>query len=285
MSFLDLVPQPVTLPDGAVLHYVREGKGEPLIFVHGSIGDWRYWEAQWPVFTKAFDCIAISLRYSHPNTNRMPSPDHSALSDAADILAVMDALGLSTAHLLGTSYGAFAALGVATRAPERITSFVAVEPPMLKYAEMFEDTAPVVRAFRESTVAPARAAFERGDDMAAIETMTGGISETTMTALDDEVRRRRLQNLESAKRVSLSSDEFPLIPPEDIAGLTMPHLLVVGEKTGAIFRATYSGLTRVAKNAQTAQVPGGTHNLPVDSAAPFNEIALAFLTSTSQPSA
>lgn len=282
MSFLDLVPQPITLPDGAVLHYVREGRGAPLIFIHGSIGDWRYWEAQWPEFTKAFDCIAISCRYSYPNNNTMPSPDHSALSDAADILAVMDALGLETAHLLGTSYGAFAALGIATRAPERITSLVAVEPPMLKYAEMFEDTAPVVEAFRASTVLPARKAFERGDDMAAIEVMTGGISETTMTALDDEVRRRRLQNLESAKRVSLSSDEFPLIPPDDIANLDMPHLLVIGEKTGDIFRAIYNGLTRVAKNAQKAEVPGGTHNLPVDRAEPFNKIALDFLTSTSQ---
>ena len=109
-----------TLPNGVQLHTVREGQGTPLIFIHGAMGDWRSWSAQWPAFTPHFDCISYSRRYSFPNHNPMPSPDHGALHEAQDLQLLMEAMGIERAVLVGSSYGAFTALALAVHQPARV---------------------------------------------------------------------------------------------------------------------------------------------------------------------
>ena len=175
MAFEDLVPTAVNLPNSVVLNYVREGNGRPLIFIHGAMGDWRAWGQQWTVFSQAFDCISYSRRYSYPNPNRMASPDHNALVDAEDLRLFMAELGLSSAILVGSSYGGFTALALATTAPDLVDAVVAVEPPMMKYASMDDDGAAVAAAFRQATIVPARDAFERGDDLDGTLILTTGI--------------------------------------------------------------------------------------------------------------
>lgn len=277
MAFCDLRPTPVRLPDGAVLSYVRAGAGPTLIFVHGVLGDWRSWEAQWPAFTAAYDCIAYSCRFSHPNGNTMEAPDHSAVDDARDLEALMDALDMKSAVLVGSSYGGFASLAMAVRAPGRVRAVVAVEPPMMKYAERFEDTAPVAAAFRERTVRPSRAAFERGDDELGTHLLTGGIANRPSDSLPAEVMVRRMQNRMAGRRVALSSDEFPLLDPEALAALPMPVLLITGANTGPIFKAIFSGITRSMPRARTAVVDGAGHSVAGDQPLAFNNLVLEFL--------
>src|SRR5260370_33404592 len=47
---------------GIALHYVEEGKGTPVIFVHGSLSDGGYWAAQLRPFGKPYWCVAESRR-------------------------------------------------------------------------------------------------------------------------------------------------------------------------------------------------------------------------------
>src|SRR5579884_1370942 len=49
---------------GIVLHYVDEGAGTPIVFVHGSISDGGYWSDQIPQFAKRYRAIAYSRRYN-----------------------------------------------------------------------------------------------------------------------------------------------------------------------------------------------------------------------------
>jgi pimeloyl-ACP methyl ester carboxylesterase len=79
--------------------------------------------------------FTYSRRYNHPNSNEQPSPDHSALVEAEDLLLLLDVLGLPRVRLVASSYGAFAALALAVSRPQRVHSVLAVEPAMLCYAE------------------------------------------------------------------------------------------------------------------------------------------------------
>ena len=53
--------------NGTTLHYVDCGEGDPLVFVHGSLGDLHTFQRQLPTFAKTFRVIAYSRRFAPPN--------------------------------------------------------------------------------------------------------------------------------------------------------------------------------------------------------------------------
>lgn len=273
-----LSPQEVHLPSGVALHWVREGQGTPLVMVHGAMGDWRSWTAQWPALVPHYDCISYSRRYSHPNRNTMPSPHHSALDEAEDLSALLQALGLSRAIVVGSSYGGFTALALALRHPEQVMAVVAVEPPMMKYAEQSEAGRAVVQAFRQNTIEPANALFRAGRDEEASRIMTGGINGGAgQTRHSDEAMRRRLQNMRAMKALALSSDEFPWLPPEQLAALPMPTLLLSGADTAPVHRAIFDQVVQAMPQAEHHRVQGSCHGVSREQPEVFNRLVLEFL--------
>lgn len=277
MPFDELSPRFVTMPDGARIAYVREGQGPTVIFLHGLMGDYRSWAPQWGPFTDKYDCVAISCRFNYPNGNTMEAPDHSALDNADDVVALMDAMGIEDAIIVGSSYGGFAALAMAVNHGPRVRAVVAVEPPMMKYAEMFDDTAATAADFREVSIIPSREAFERGDDDLGAMILTGGIQNADISTIPAAKLAQRRQNMMAARRVALSSDEFPLLAPSSLASITVPVMIVTGANTGPIFKAMMSGITRTMPQARFEIVEGAGHSVPNDQPAAFNDLALGFL--------
>jgi pimeloyl-ACP methyl ester carboxylesterase len=265
------------LPNGVELHYQRAGAGTPLVFIHGAMGDWRSWEAQWSAFTARYDCVTYSRRYSHPNRNDMPSPRHSALDEAEDLRLLLDALGWQRAILVGSSYGGFTALALAVAHPQRVQAVVAVEPPMMRYAELTEAGRQARAAFRRDTIEPANAAFRAGQDELAGRIMTGGINGAGAPAGSTEAMQRRLQNLRAMKMLALSEDEFPLLPPTALAALEMPVLLLSGEDTPAIHREIFASVAAHMPRAEARRVPGAGHGVSREQPQVFNERVLEFL--------
>ena len=277
LDFEALTPRAWTLPSGVQLHTVREGQGRPVIFIHGAMGDWRSWAPQWPAFSAQFDCISYSRRYSHPNRNAMPSPDHSALHEAQDLLALMDAMGLAQAVLVGSSYGGFVALALALQAPERVAAVVAVEPPMMKYAARSASGQAAAADFRARVIEPANAAFRRGEDALAAQIMTGGINGARDAVNQGAAMARRLQNLQAMKMLALSSDEFPWLAPEALAALPMPVLLLAGQHTQPVHRAIFENVCAAMPQAQQHWIEDAGHGVTREQPERFNALVLSFL--------
>jgi pimeloyl-ACP methyl ester carboxylesterase len=278
-TFEDLPTTPWALPNGVQLHTVREGQGAPLIFIHGAMGDWRSWAAQWSAFTPHFDCISYSRRYSFPNHNPMSSPDHGALHEAQDLQLLMDAMGLKRAVLVGSSYGAFTALALAVQSPERVNAVVAVEPPMMKYAQRTPEGQSVAETFRREVIEPANAAFRAGEDERAAQIMTGGINGGQSAVNTGTAMARRLQNLRAMKMLALSSDEFPWLSPAQLSGLPMPVLLLAGRQTQPVHRVIFENVCAAMPQAQHGWVDGAGHGVTREQPDIFNRLALAFLAS------
>src|SRR5690349_13241165 len=53
--------------NGTELTYVDQGRGTPVVFVHGSAGDWRIWEEQRAAISSRYRFVAYSRRYHAPN--------------------------------------------------------------------------------------------------------------------------------------------------------------------------------------------------------------------------
>ena len=263
---------------GLEFHFVEAGQGAPLVFVHGVLGDWRTWAPQWPAFTPHFRCISYSRRYSVPNHNPQPSPDHSALIEAEDLAALLRSWGAAPAVLVGSSYGAYTALALAVREPDLVRALVLLEPPMLRWAEFSAAGRAVREAFDRDVRLPARAAFERGDDASGVLLLTGGIVGQDIAArLPPEALARRMENARSIRMLTLSSDEFPMIEPRAVRALQMPVALMAGQDTPAIHDVVFRELCAAMPQAEISRIPAAGHGAARDNPAEFNRVALDFL--------
>ncbi|MEK6636736.1 MAG: pyrimidine utilization protein D [Pseudomonadota bacterium] len=115
------------MPEAAGLYFEQHGRSDapPLILSSGLGGSASYWAPNIPALAEHFRVIA----YDHRGTGRSDRalPDVVKVDDFADdILLLMNALHIRTAHLVGHAAGGVAGLNLALKAPERLKSLVAI---------------------------------------------------------------------------------------------------------------------------------------------------------------
>src|SRR5262245_58238330 len=105
--------------EGARIWYAAYGSGPPVILLHGGLGHSGNWGYQVPALLRGgYRAVVIDSR-GHGRSTRDARP-FTYEQMAADVAAVMDALGLETAALVGWSDGACTALILAANAPTRV---------------------------------------------------------------------------------------------------------------------------------------------------------------------
>ena len=111
--------------DGTSLYYEEAGSGTPVVFLHEYAGDYRTWEPQMRYFSRLHRCVTYSQRGYPPSD--VPSDPERYGQDIlrADAIALMDALGIDKAHVVGHSMGAYTALHVGIKNPRRCISVTA----------------------------------------------------------------------------------------------------------------------------------------------------------------
>src|SRR5262244_827831 len=114
----------LTTDDNVKLYYEDSGSGIPIVFVHEFAGDYRSWEAQVRYFARCYRCITYNARGYPPSD--VPADGERYSQDRArdDVRAVLDALRIDKAHIVGLSMGAFAALHFGFTYPQRACSLV-----------------------------------------------------------------------------------------------------------------------------------------------------------------
>jgi pimeloyl-ACP methyl ester carboxylesterase len=111
--------------DGTRLYYEQAGFGPPVVFVHEFAADYRTWEPQMRHFARSHRCVTYSQR-GYPPSDIPSDPDKYSQSHFRDdVIAVMDALKIDKAHIVGHSMGAATALHVGINFPDRCISVTA----------------------------------------------------------------------------------------------------------------------------------------------------------------
>src|SRR6185503_4957044 len=159
------MPQLVT-DDGVTLHYEERGAGLPVVFVHEFAGDHRSWEAQLRFFGRRYRCVAYNAR-GYPPSEVPEDPERYSQARARDdIRAVLDALGIDKAHIVGLSMGGFATLHFGFTYPERARSLViagcgyGAQPD--KRAQFAAEAEASAARFEQLTMAKAAEAYALG---------------------------------------------------------------------------------------------------------------------------
>ena len=261
----------ITAQDGTRLYYEEAGHGTPVIFVHEYAGDYRTWEMQMRFFSRAHRCITYSQRGYPPSD--VPSDAAKYSQDIArdDVLALMDALKIEKAHVVGHSMGAYTALHVGINAPARCISVVAAgcgwgsTPDVKKREEMKALAAEVGKMFADEGIAAAAAKYADAPMRQAQKNKDPrGYAEFARMLADHsaEGHAHTMLNLQ-LKRPTLWEIESAL------KKFSVPLLIIVGDEDepcidGSVF------LKRSAPTAGLLMIPRTGHNVPTEEPAAFN---------------
>ncbi|GAC1341414.1 MAG: 3-oxoadipate enol-lactonase [Myxococcales bacterium] len=104
------------------LFYLDEGRGFPLVLIHGLAGDHQAWAPQIAAFRDRHRIIALDSRGAGRSTQA--DEPVSTLDMARDTLGLLEALAIPRAHVVGRSMGGAIAQHLALLAPERVQSLV-----------------------------------------------------------------------------------------------------------------------------------------------------------------
>jgi len=113
---------PEITANGIQINYREKGEGFPLVLLHGLSDDLNLWNPLLPEFSARYLTIAIDVR-GHGHSTK-PGVPYSISQFSGDLVAFMDKLGISRAHLLGLSMGAAIAQQFALDHPQRTGALV-----------------------------------------------------------------------------------------------------------------------------------------------------------------
>jgi pimeloyl-ACP methyl ester carboxylesterase len=156
----------LTTDDGVKLYYEETGSGIPIVFVHEFAGDYRCYEPQVRHFAQRYRCITYNARGYPPSDVPKDGERYSQERARDDIRAVLDALKIDKAHIVGLSMGGFAVLHFGFSYPERARSLLiagcgyGAAPD--KRAQFAEEAEAAAKGFETQGMAKAAEAYALG---------------------------------------------------------------------------------------------------------------------------
>ena len=122
----EVASQSFTASDGAVIHYLAEGRGDPVVLLHGITGTAASnWGAAGIIdrLAEEFRVIAVDQR-GHGRSDKPHDPGSYGERMAQDVVDLLNHLRLQQAHVVGYSMGGFITMKLLTLAPDRLLSAV-----------------------------------------------------------------------------------------------------------------------------------------------------------------
>jgi len=241
-----------------------------VVLIHAGIADSRMWEPQLRSFAPSHRVIAPDL----PGFGQTPL-DQDPVDFRAFVRDALDAAGMQSAALVGTSLGGRIALELALESPERVSALVLVGSGLDGHEWSKE-----VEAFGDEE----EAALERGDLDTAVETnlrMWLAGPTRRLDEIDPAIRRLVGEMQRNAFRLQQGHD-FRLAvlePPasQRLAEIRVPTLVLTGDEDVPDIHVIAEKLTREIPGAERATIADAAHLPNLERPEEFDRIVLGFL--------
>ena len=241
----------------ASLHVVRAGRGPRVLFIHGSAADHMTWSIQLASrLREHFEMIAYDRRVDATSVE-----DHAR--DAATVICDGE-----PPILAGSSFGSVIALELMRTRPELCRGAILIEPPMAAS----DDLAAASTAFLDE--------FDRR--AAALGGPAAGEFFLRFVLGDAVFERmpRAFQERAASKWAEIRADSAALIAYKprysELATVTVPTLLLGGERSAPYFRATLDALLAALPQARLEVVPSAGHMLHAEAARKYADLLIGF---------
>jgi pimeloyl-ACP methyl ester carboxylesterase len=249
------------------LPHVRLGAGTPLVLVHGSLCDLRYWKAQIGSLSRDFQVFSVSLPGYWPESGRATPETFQAAAHAEALAFFIDRHCDGRAHVVGHSRGGRVAYELARRHPDKVEALVLADPGLVLdgHEDRRDD-------FRQRALRHIEAGeVERGLAL-FIDTVSG---EDTWRRMVPWFKQMATDN---AGTLFGQVGESPLLLAEaDARALDKPVLLVGGALSPPPYPAILAALHEWLPNSQYLRIAGSSHGMNLGNPRAFNEAVRRFL--------
>ena len=264
------------------LNHHRGGSGEPLVAIHGIGSCWRVWAPMLPALEARHDVLALDLPGYGESAPVAGEPGVTALADA--VADAMDAAGMPTAHLLGSSLGGWIAAELAARG--RARSVVAISPAGLWTRREWVYSDRFLRL--HYALAPATAAFA---DLLSATAVRRRAVLGSMYARAERVEpgeaAHQMRMLARATSFTGTLDWIAAGPrmPLGLREIRCPFRVVWGSRDVVLPPRQAARWARIVPRAELVPLPGLGHLAMGDDPALIADVTLDFTTATRAPSA
>jgi pimeloyl-ACP methyl ester carboxylesterase len=262
-----------TTPSGIRVPYVASGAGEPLLFIHGSLCDYRYWNSQVAALSQRFLCIAVSLSHYWPSSDMAVRPNFNWWAHVDELAGFITAMNVGPVHVVGHSRGGCVAFQLARAYPHLVKSLVLADPggPLQ------------VDGMPEAALAPSTLALRaRVADLIADGAVEAGLEMFVDSVSMPGIWRRssasfRNMAIDNAATLPMQfRDPLPAYTRADAHAIGCPALLLAGTKSPRMYRDNVERLVEWIPDARQHVIGGASHGMNVTHAAQFNRVVGAF---------
>lgn len=265
---------PKNLVNGVELYWeLSEQSDTTIVLIHGAWVDHNYWGEFVPHLDKSFRVLNYDRR-GHSQSER-PAKQGRMKDDMADLAGLFAHLNLTSAHLIGTSYGAMIALRMAVDYPELCLSVIAHEPPFLHLNE----------------IAMANKSVAEMDQLQreVVEQLMAGEMESSISRFVNAVVRpnawddipedfRQFLVSQAPTFIDDVNDPDPwTVDLEKLAEFSKPILLTQGEHSAKFYGVILNEIHRAVPGAKRMIIQGADHDPHVSHPKEYAEIIKAFI--------
>lgn len=264
--------------NGVNLTYLDQGAGAPVVFVHGSFSDLRFWEPQRQAIAQQYRFIALTQRYF----GTTPWPDdgkhYADTTHAADLAAFLRQVNAGPVHLVGISYGGVVATLVALEHPDLLRTLATLEPGLGSLLIDVPEAKPEIEE-RRKAFQPIVTAAKAGETVQATKLLFDWVNNEGAGAFDKQPETVRQMFLDNARTVplALSAPRAPAVTCTKLAGVKVPTLVAGGERTRRYYSLINEILVRCIPGSRLVTIPKATHPMSIQNPAAFNKALLQFL--------
>ena len=249
--------------NGKEIAVEQQGDGDAVVMVHGLGGTSNSWYPQVGPLARFFRVVRLDLEGSgrSPATGAL-----SIASFASDVIAVMDALDIPTAHLCGHSMGTIICQHIAAERGERVKSLALLGP-------LAEPPEPARQAIRD------RAAAARKNGMAPIADTLVEVATSAETKAHHPAAAafvREILMRQDAEGYARTCEALAEARSADLASIDCPTLLVTGDEDGVSPPPAVKALSGRIAGSRVAVLPSCGHWTPIERPSQVNGLLLNF---------
>lgn len=273
------VPAPQTIDvNGYPMAYVEspgpaDAVGAPLVLVHGSLCDCRYFKPNMAPLGQRRRVISVSLRHYWPEAWDGHEGIFSGEQHAEDLAAFITALGVGPVHVLGHSRGGYVALRTALLAPDTVRSLILADPGVEISGGPVQVSLDSERGnFRERALA----AIENGDVDAGlaifIDAVSGPDTWRRMVPWFKQMVRDNARTL-----IGQVAEPRTPLPIDALGALHVPVLLMAGAHSPAPYPEVLNALAAAMPEARRMVIQDASHGMNLANPISFHRAVDAFL--------